>query len=474
MSHTLPDITLSLTGDQHQELRSFLFPGDGNEAAAIALCGRRSGERRHRLLVREIHGIPYSICSERSPYSVIWPTDFIAPYLDRAEQEGLTVVKFHSHPGYYPRFSDIDDAGDRKFLPAVRGYVEADIPHASVVMLPDGSMFGRVLWRGQDFTPISRITVAGSDIHFWHNDQTEFGAADFAASHRQAFGAGTTEILSRLSVAVIGCSGTGSPLVEQLARLGVGELILVDDDHVEERNVNRILNSSLEDARLKRSKVDVLSDAVKRMGLGTKVRTYQQALGDRDVIHAVAECDVVFGCMDTIGGRFLLNLLSTYYILPYFDLGVRLEAVADGKDRGRIREICGTVHYLQAGLSSLLSRGLVTLEAVGAEGLRKNDPKAHDQQLEDGYIRGVLEDRPAVISVNMFIASLAVNDFLARLHPYREEPNSKIASIEFSLSSLEFFPEPEDAPCALLSDYVGTGDVEPLLGQVQLAKRIAA
>lgn len=263
------------------------------------------------------------------------------------------------------------------------------IPHASVVMLPDGSMFGRVLWRGQDFTPIARITVAGSDIHFWHNDQTEFGAADFAASHRQAFGAGTTEILSRLSVAVIGCSGTGSPLVEQLARLGVGELILVDDDHLEERNVNRILNSSLEDARLKRSKVNVLSDAVKCMGLGTKVRTYQRALGDRDVIHAVAECDVVFGCMDTIGGRFLLNLLSTYYILPYFDLGVRLEAVADGKDRGRIREICGTVHYLQAGLSSLLSRGLVTLEAVGAEGLRKNDPKAHDQQLEDGYIRGL-------------------------------------------------------------------------------------
>jgi hypothetical protein len=311
MNHTLPDITLSLTGEQHERLRSFLFPGDGNEAAAIALCGRRSGERRHRLLVREIHGIPYEDCSERSPFSVIWPTDVIAPYLDRAEQEELSIVKFHSHPGYYPMFSDIDDAGDRKFLPAIRGYVEADIPHVSVVMLPDGSMFGRALWHEQDFTPLACITVAGSDIHFWHDGRETLGSTGFAASHKQAFGAGTTEALSRLSVAIVGCSGTGSPLVEQLARLGVGELILVDDDYVEERNVNRILNSSLEDARLKRSKVDVLSDAVNRIGLGTKVRTYQQNLADREVVKAVAESDVVFGCMDTIGGRFLLNLLAT-------------------------------------------------------------------------------------------------------------------------------------------------------------------
>ena len=34
-------VTLTLTGDQHDHLQSFLFPGDGKEAVAIMLCGRR-------------------------------------------------------------------------------------------------------------------------------------------------------------------------------------------------------------------------------------------------------------------------------------------------------------------------------------------------------------------------------------------------------------------------------------------------
>lgn len=60
-------VTLAMSGDQHAHLRSFLFPGDGNEAVAILLCGRRDGDRRHRLVVREIHGIPYDDCSMRTP-----------------------------------------------------------------------------------------------------------------------------------------------------------------------------------------------------------------------------------------------------------------------------------------------------------------------------------------------------------------------------------------------------------------------
>lgn len=465
------DVTLSMTGNQHKQLQTFLLPSDGKEAAAIALCRHRAGDRRHRLLVREIHEIPYESCSQRSDVRVTWPTDLLAPLLDKAEKQGLSVVKIHSHPGGYAAFSEIDDASDRQLMPAIKGWVEADIPHASVIMLPDGQMFGRVLWQGNDFTPLACISVAGPDLHFWYSDQDPTTCAGFAASHAQTFDQGTIERLRRLSIAVIGCSGTGSPVIEQLVRLGVGELVLVDDDHTEERNVNRILNSTMEDAYQRRSKVEMLADSIRRIGLGTRIRVFNRNLWDRDVVKAVAECDVVFGCMDTISGRFLLNTLATYYTIPYFDLGVRLEAVPEGSGEARIREVCGTVHYLQPGRSSLMSRGLVSMEKVREEGLRRNDQEAYDQQIKDGYIRGVQEHRPAVISVNMFIASLAVNDFLARLHSYREEPNSTIASIEFSLSSLELFPEPEGEPCAMLRHTVGLGDMEPLLGLMELVER---
>lgn len=84
--------------------------------------------------------------------------------------------------------------------------------------------------------------------------------------------------MRQLRVAVVGCSGTGSIVVEQLARLGVGHLILVDPDVVEYKNLNRILNSTNEDAALRRSKVEVMARAIARMGLGTTVELHQANL----------------------------------------------------------------------------------------------------------------------------------------------------------------------------------------------------
>src|ERR1700689_4425457 len=59
--------TLSMTGHQHDRLKQLLFPGDGKEAVAIVLCGRRDGDRRHRLVVRAIEEIPSRACSVRTP-----------------------------------------------------------------------------------------------------------------------------------------------------------------------------------------------------------------------------------------------------------------------------------------------------------------------------------------------------------------------------------------------------------------------
>src|SRR5207248_1647243 len=103
------------------------------------------------------------------------------------------------------------------------------------------------------------------------------------------FGEGTVQRLRRLSIAVIGCSGTGGPVIEQLFRLGVGELVLVDDDHMEDRNVNRIPNSTMQDVYDNRPKVDVLGDAVRRADLGTHVITLRKNLWDPDTIREVAQ-----------------------------------------------------------------------------------------------------------------------------------------------------------------------------------------
>jgi hypothetical protein len=466
-------VTLSMTGDQHRRLKRLLFLGDGKEAVAVALCGRRDGMRRHRLVVRDLAGVPAKAYSERATTRVTWSPESMECLLERATAEHLSVIKIHSHPAGYTAFSETDVAGDKRLLPMLQGWVEADIPHGSAVMLPDGQMFGRVLAGDGTLAPLAAINVVGDDLHFWYPDAGSVTLPGFVASHAQMFDEGTTERLRRLSIAVIGNSGTGSPMVEQLMRLGVGEIVLVDDDRIEDRNVNRILNSTMDDVRNARLKVDVLGDAVERAGLGTQVIRLAKNLWDPKVIRAVAECDAVFGCMDTVDGRYLLNALATYYTLPYFDIGVRLDTFREGPRKGLVREVCGTISYLQPGRSSLMSRGLFTMRQVAEAGLRRSDPSAHVQQVRDGYIAGVEAHRPSVISVNMFAASLAANELLARLHPFREEPNRNYASVIFSLASMEIIAEPEEEYCEILARHVGAGDTSPLLGQIELAERRA-
>jgi len=89
---TVP-VTLSMTGDQHERLKGLLFPGDGKESVAMALCGRRAGERRHRLVVRAIEPLPLDAYSERSSTRVTWSPDAIEGLLERAAAEKLSVIK---------------------------------------------------------------------------------------------------------------------------------------------------------------------------------------------------------------------------------------------------------------------------------------------------------------------------------------------------------------------------------------------
>lgn len=455
------EVSLTLTATQYEELYKHLFPGDGCEAGAILLCGQRAGERRHRLMVRSVHPIPYEDCTVRTAQQLTWKTEIIVPLLEQADRENLTVVKVHSHPTGYPYFSQVDTDTDLLLLPAIQAWCEGDFLPASVIMMPDGRMFGRYLSPDKALVSFRKITIVGDSIQYWLNDDV-LRVPEFAASHVQAFGEGTYTLLSNLSVAVIGCSGTGSPVIEQLARLGVSELLLVDADVVEERNLNRIINATMSDSEHGRSKVDVLGDAVERMGLGTNVRKLNQNLWHPDVVRAVAECDVVFGCMDTIDGRYLLNRIATFYSIPYFDLGVRITATSMSDNYGEITEVSGSVHYLKPGFS-LMSRNVFTMEQVAAAGLARTDPPAYARQVQEKYIQGVEVHRPAVISLNMALAALGVSELLARLHPFREEPNGNYDRVQISLYSMDMFKDEMPGLCSILGDKVGKGDQKPLL-----------
>ena len=455
---------LRLTETQRTRLHRHLFPGDGFESVALALCGTRFSDQHQVFCIYEIFEIPDENCSLRTPTAVCWPLDPLVPLLNKAMKRGLWVIKIHSHPEGFDQFSSQDDATDRELSAALRVIMERDVTHLSAIMTTGGLLKARLVGVDADWAQVDRITIIGDEIQFT-GIAVSTPSDDADLRTRQAFGEGTTRMLKSLSVGVAGCSGTGSWVVEMLARLGVGRLVLVDPDKIERKNLNRIINSRANDVRLGCLKVEMLRDAVGAMGLGTRMETFASDLANRNAIKALAGCDLLFGCLDSADGRDLLNRIATFYLLPYIDVGVRLDA--DG--HGGIHQIVCAIHYLLPGGSSLLSRGVITAEQVGSQALYRTNPEQHATLQKEGYIKGVAVDHPAVVSLNGFAASHAVNELLARLHPYRRDSNVDFRYQTFSLTDGAWLRIPDGPACGLLLRHVGRGDAIPLIGNPALS-----
>lgn len=275
--------------------------------------------------------------------------------------------------------------------------------------------------------------------------------------------------MGRLTAMVVGVSGTGSVTAEQINRLGFGHVKHADFDLVEEKNLNRILNSRIIDAAEHRLKVEMFVEAVRGYRGEGVAEAIPLSILTRDAILAAGQCDVLFCCVDSLEARQVLDLVSAAYLLPLFDVGVVIPTRHSSSGYA-IGDVCGRVDYVQPGRSSLKDRGVYTPEGLRAEYLHRNAPDAHQQELEAGYIRGLIEEAPAVISLNMRAASACVNEFIARAYPFRHESNECYARTVFSLAACEEeYLSESTFQSTSYGTYLGRGSQEPLLGMPFLA-----
>jgi hypothetical protein len=71
-------------------------------------------------------------------------------------------------------------------------------------MLPDGGVCGHIVKESGEFEFLQLISVASDNLrYFRHTPISETNVPEFARRHVQAFGTGTTRMLSELSVAGI-------------------------------------------------------------------------------------------------------------------------------------------------------------------------------------------------------------------------------------------------------------------------------
>lgn len=456
---------LRFSGNDYQKLQQHLFPGDGKEAVAVALCGRYENDELSILLTHRIELIPHYECDRHKNY-INWKTDRIVHLLESADRKKMAILKIHSHPGGFPEFSEVDDESDNEFFQSVFGWCDHDGVHGSAVMLPSGEIFGRIFTSNLNHSPLNKISIAGDLIHIW-NSVSQKTIDEYSVRTIQAFGEGTYAKLKSMKIGVIGCSGTGSPTIEQLVRLGVGCMVLSDPDKVEIKNLNRILNSTMIDAEKGLNKALMHNIAIDRIGLGTKVVLYTSNLYEnKDLLSELITCDVIFGCVDSVDGRHLLSQLTNFYLIPYFDIGVRLDA--DGQ--GGIKNILASVHYIQPGCSTLLSRGLYTEKRLFDDGLLRQDPIEFTKQEKSGYVHNANVNRPAVISINMQISSMAVIELLNRLHPFKEDQASKYAKVmmDYCGGCIENVSEDAFAQDPNSATWAGRGNIEPFLRMPEL------
>jgi hypothetical protein len=141
-----------------------------------------------------------------------------------------------------------------------------------------------------------------------------------------------------------------------------------------------------------------------------------------------------------------------------------------------IADVCGRIDYVQPGGATLQDRDVYSPARVRAEYLRRTAPDEHRQEVQAGYIKGIIEEAPAVITLNMRAASACVNEFIARAYPFRLDPNRRYARTEFSLAACEEEYTAEDTFQVSPTPLLARGDIEPLLGLPALkrARKAAA
>lgn len=400
------NLSLRISGGDWGRLRNLLFTPDGHENAAVLLCGQSLSESDERLLVREVVAVRSDEYIDRQSYHLEVAPRFYNSVIDRCLREHLTPVICHSHPFDGPaRYSSSDDFGERRLLPVLQSLLPEQKPAS--LLLTNTSVAGRVL-EGSVFRSLRAVTITGPRVQVlvigasWEVRKPEAVLFD-----RQilAFGGEGQRALESLTAAIVGLGGIGSLVAEQLLRAGVGKLILVDFDSVDSSNLNRLFGAT--SASVGQPKVRVVAAHL------TSIRTVEidvicDSVQKQSVLKRLRIADIILGCVDSDLARSVLTRFAYQYLTPYIDLGIRLDA-----RRGRVTAAAGRVSVVGPDAGCLRCSHHINPERVRAESL---PPEERQALAREGYVMGIDEPAPAVVTLNCAIAGLgataAVNLFV--------------------------------------------------------------
>lgn len=471
--------TFSLTiHESHlKELQAHLLRPDGCEHAAYLLCAEArvrmdpwDRESHRKFLSRRMIPVTAEFEVELTPGLITWRTASFVSALKKAEAEHEVVAIVHNHPAGVTAFSAQDDRNEIDMVELAGKRNGPDTPILSVILTADSKLNAQV-WlhpgpRGH--TPLRLVRVMG-DAWRLHYSGRAAGMSN-AAFQRQAlaFGPALNDDLSKLRVTIVGCGGTGSAVAMLLARLGVGQICLIDNDIVDRTNLNRLHGARQADADALVPKVQAIARSITELGLGVRVVPIEAWVGDPGCRDALRASDIIFGCTDDNEGRLFLNRFAAYYLTPVIDVGLSIDVSRD--DVPEIKSLDGRVTVLLPPNLCLSCRGVVDHQAAQSEALRRSNPREYERRKAEAYVVGEGDPRPAVVTFTTEVATMAVNEMLHRLQGFRGAGGAIPHRVRKFHLGEDFRPGCRPAPgcriCAAAAIW-GRGDVEPFLGRIE-------
>ena len=141
---------------------------------------------------------------------------------------------------------------------------------------------------------------------------------DFWARQKLMFKPEEQEKIREMVVMIVGVGGLGTHQAQELQRIGVKKIYLVDFDLISPGNLNRQIFYGRKD--LKGYKVDVAKKYLDQFELGTEIIAHNQQLNPQ--MEIPLDVNIIFDALDTFKARLILETLAEQYQLPLIHGGV--------------------------------------------------------------------------------------------------------------------------------------------------------
>lgn len=110
--------------------------------------------------------------------------------------------------------------------------------------------------------------------------------------------------LADARVLVVGAGGLGCPAMQSLAAVGLGRILLYDDDVVDLTNIHRQILFGAHDVG--RRKVDAAADRLRQIQPGIEIDAIHERLTPDNIVSALARVDLVLDGSDTFATKYLV------------------------------------------------------------------------------------------------------------------------------------------------------------------------